>query len=86
MRLLGIDVHVSPSIGIALYPRDGATIDTLLAHADAAMYYAKERGLLDAIGEWVLHEACRQGRIWQQRGPRALRIAVTASAKQPCAA
>ncbi len=38
MRLLGIDVHVSPSIGIAFYPHDGATVDTLLAHADAAMY------------------------------------------------
>ncbi|MGB6489276.1 MAG: EAL domain-containing protein [Steroidobacteraceae bacterium] len=161
MRLLGIDVHVSPSIGIALYPHDGATIDTLLAHADAAMYHAKERGrnsvecytesmgsvtqervkleselhealrggqfelhyqpkvdtatgrinsaealirwrhpqrgllppaefipvaeecgLLDAIGEWVLHEACRQGRVWQQCGPRALRIAVNLAPSQ----
>ncbi len=161
MRLLGIDVHVSPSIGIAFYPRDGATIDTLLAHADAAMYYAKERGrnsvecytesmgsvtqervkleselhealrsrqfelhyqpkvdtatghinsaealirwrhpqrglllpaefipvaeecgLLDAIGEWVLHEACRQASIWQQRGPRAMRVAVNLAPSQ----
>ena len=160
-RLLGIDVHVSPSIGIAFYPRDGATIDALLAHADAAMYHAKERrrnnvqcytesmgtvtqervkleselhealrggqfelhyqpkvdtatgrinsaealirwrhperglllpaefipvadecGLLDAIGEWVLYEACRQGSIWQQRGPRALRVAVNLAPSQ----
>jgi diguanylate cyclase (GGDEF)-like protein len=161
MRLLGIDVHVSPSIGIAFYPRDGTTIDALLAHADAAMYYAKERGrnnvecytesmggvtpervkleselhealrdgqfelhyqpkvdtatgrinsaealirwrhpqrglllpaefipvaeecgLLDAIGEWVLLEASRQGRLWQQRGPRALRVAVNLAPSQ----
>ena len=161
MRLLGIDVHVSPSIGIAFYPRDGATIDALLAHADAAMYHAKERGrnnvqcytetmgtvtqervkleselhdalrggqfelhyqpkvdtasgrinsaealirwrhprrgvllpaefmpvadecgLLDAIGEWVLCEACRQGRIWQQSGPRPLRVAVNLAPSQ----
>ncbi|MFZ0499168.1 MAG: EAL domain-containing protein [Steroidobacteraceae bacterium] len=161
MRLLGIDVHVSPSIGIAYYPGDGSTSDTLLAHADAAMYAAKERGrnnvqcytesmgsvtqervkleselhaalrggqfelhyqpkvdtatgrissaealirwrhpqrglllpgefmpvaetcgLLDAIGEWVLFEACRQGRIWQRRGPRALRVAVNLAPSQ----
>src|SRR6202050_1506157 len=161
MRLLGIDVHVSPSIGIAFFPSDGASVDALLAHADAAMYHAKERGrnnvqcytesmgtvthervkpeselhealsggqfelhyqpkvdtatgrinsaealirwrhprrglllpdefipvadecgLLDAIGEWVLCEACRQGRIWQQRGPRALRVAVDLAPSQ----
>jgi diguanylate cyclase len=161
MRLLGIDVHVSPSIGIAFYPGDGTNVDTLLAHADAAMYNAKERGrnnlqcyaesmgtvtqervkfeselhealragqfelhyqpkvdtatgrinsaealirwrhpkrglllpaefipvadecgLLDAIGEWVLGEACRQGRIWQLDGPRALRVAVNLAPSQ----
>jgi len=161
MRLLGLDVHVSPSIGIAVYPADGVTTDTLLAHADAAMYCAKERGrnnvqcytesmgtvtqervkleselhealrtgqfelhyqpkvdtatgrinsaealirwrhplrglllpaefmpvaeacgLLDAIGEWVLCEACRQGAIWQLRGPRPLRIAVNLAPSQ----
>jgi diguanylate cyclase (GGDEF)-like protein len=161
MRLFGIDVHVSPSIGIALYPRDGATVDTLVAHADAAMYHAKklgrnnvqcytesmsavthervkleselhealrtrqfelhyqpkvdtatglinsaealirwrhpqrgllqpadfmpiadECGLLDAIGEWVLCEACRQARIWQQTGPRAVRVAVNLAPSQ----
>jgi diguanylate cyclase len=160
-RLLGIDVHVSPSIGIAFYPHGGSTVDKLLAHADAAMYHAKERGrnnvqcytesmgsvtqervkleselhealtggqfelhyqpkidtatgrinsaealirwrhpqrglllpaefipvadecgLLDAIGEWVLGEACRQGRLWQQHGPRALRIAVNLAPSQ----
>ncbi|TLY90156.1 MAG: diguanylate cyclase, partial [Gammaproteobacteria bacterium] len=44
IQLLGIDVHSSPSIGIAFYPRDGVTVDSLLARADAAMYSAKERG------------------------------------------
>jgi len=161
IRLLGIDVHISPSIGAAFYPRDGASVDALLARADAAMYSAKERGrnnvqcyadgmttltqervvlesdlhvalqkgefelhyqpkvdtatgrinsaealirwrhpqrglvppgefipvaedcgLLDAIGEWVLSEACRQAQAWQQQGLRPLRVAVNLAPSQ----
>ncbi|MGB6604826.1 MAG: EAL domain-containing protein [Steroidobacteraceae bacterium] len=161
IRLLGIDVHVSPSIGIAFYPKDGTTVDTLLARADAAMYTAKERGrnnvqcyatgmntvtqervklesalhealrtgqfelhyqpkvetstgrinsaealirwrhpqrgllppsdfipiaeecgLLDSIGEWVLFEACRQAKAWQESGLRPLRVAVNLAPSQ----
>jgi diguanylate cyclase len=44
VRIAGIQIHTSPSIGIAFYPGDATTIDTLLAHADSAMYYAKQRG------------------------------------------
>jgi diguanylate cyclase len=161
MRLLGIDVHISPSIGVAFYPRDAQSVDTLLARADAAMYSAKERGrnnvqcyaegmntmtqervkfeselhaalqqrqfelhyqpkvdtatgrinsvealirwrhpqrglllpndfigiaeecgLLDAIGEWVVHEACRQAKVWQRDGLRPLRVAVNLAPSQ----
>jgi len=37
-------VHISGSIGIALFPDDGTDADTLLMHADMAMYRAKETG------------------------------------------
>jgi diguanylate cyclase (GGDEF)-like protein len=37
----GVPVHVGGSVGFALYPEHGEDIDTLLAHADAAMYQAK---------------------------------------------
>jgi diguanylate cyclase (GGDEF)-like protein len=161
IRLLGIDVHVSPSIGVAFFPRDGTSVETLLARADAAMYCAKDRGrnnvqcfeegmtavtqdrvklesdlhealragqfelhyqpkvdtasgrinsaealirwrhpqrglvppndfiaiadecgLLDAIGEWVLFEACRQAKAWQHEGLRPLRVAVNLAPSQ----
>ena len=160
-RLLGIDVHISASIGVAFYPQDGASVDTLLARADAAMYSAKERGrntlqcyaegmstmtqdrvkfeselhaalrngqfelhyqpkvdtltgwvnsaealirwrhpqrglvppnefisiadecgLLDAIGEWVLFEACRQAKAWQSEGLPSVRVAVNLAPSQ----
>jgi diguanylate cyclase (GGDEF)-like protein len=161
VRIAGIDVHASPSIGIALYPEDGASIEALLAHADAAMYAAKhqgrgsvrrympgmhagtedrvqmeselhqaielkqfelhyqpkvdtrtgvvrsaealirwvhpsrglvspadfiplaeECGLIGAIGGWVIREACRQARAWQEEGVPPLRISVNLSASQ----
>ena len=37
-------LHVSSSIGIALYPDDGEDAETLVKNADAALYRAKERG------------------------------------------
>jgi diguanylate cyclase (GGDEF)-like protein/PAS domain S-box-containing protein len=43
-RLGEREVYVTASVGIAIYPRDGADVDTLLMNADAAMYRAKENG------------------------------------------
>ncbi len=43
--LLGIaTVRVSASIGVTIFPADDADPDTLLRHADQAMYQAKEAG------------------------------------------
>jgi len=154
-------LHITSSIGIALYPQDGQDMTTLMQHADAAMYQAKaqgrnsvrfytldlsaaassrlllenslhhaldrhelmlhyqpqvdvatgsiiqvealvrwqhpdmgmvsphmfiplaeENGLILAIGEWVLTQACRQLVTWHRQGHAHLRVAVNLSARQ----
>jgi len=161
VRIAQVDVHTSPSIGIAFYPQDGKTIEALIAHADAAMYCAKQRGrgcvqcfegdmgagldnrvqlesdlheaialkqfelyyqpkvhtntgavrsaealirwvhpergvitpdafiplaedcgLIGAIGEWVVQEACRQARAWRLAGLAPMRVSVNLSPSQ----
>ena len=161
VRIAAIDIHTSPSIGIAMYPDDGTTTQALLARADAAMYSAKQNGrgnfrryspgmhagtedrvqlesdlhsalnlnqlalyyqpkvdtrtgevrsaealirwlhptrgvvspadfiplaeecgLIGAIGAWVIREACRQARTWQNEGVPPLRVSVNLAASQ----
>jgi diguanylate cyclase (GGDEF)-like protein/PAS domain S-box-containing protein len=43
---------------------------------------AENMGLIDEIGTWVLHEACRQCRHWHDLGLPPVRIAVNVSALQ----
>jgi len=44
MMIEGEEIAVSASLGIALYPLDGDSVEELLKNADAAMYHAKESG------------------------------------------
>ncbi|MGB3205140.1 MAG: EAL domain-containing protein [Crinalium sp.] len=154
-------LHISTSIGIAVYPEDGDNAQTLLINADAALYSAKangrnnyqfylpemnsqassllnletllhraieheefiiyyqpqvslktgkvtgmealvrwqqpelglvppnkfiplaeENGLIVAIGEWVLRNACAQTKAWHEAGYSGLRIGVNLSPRQ----
>jgi diguanylate cyclase (GGDEF)-like protein/PAS domain S-box-containing protein len=157
----GRSLHISPSIGICLYPEDGADVETLMRNADAAMYHAKasgrnnyqfftqrmnqaaslhfelesnlrtalangefelfyqpimgaatrgvhalevllrwrrpgtglvlpdhfiplleETGLIVAVGEWVLRNACEQSMAWRRAGLPAVPLAINLSARQ----
>ena len=51
---------------------------------DKFIELAEKTGLIIAIGEWVLNEACRQMREWYVQGYTDWRIAVNLSALQFC--
>lgn len=42
--LNGHEVSATTSLGISIYPVDGKDAETLLQHADSAMYHAKDKG------------------------------------------
>ncbi|MET0291114.1 MAG: EAL domain-containing protein [Steroidobacteraceae bacterium] len=44
MLVAGVELQISSSLGVAMFPADGREGATLLKHADAAMYHAKNGG------------------------------------------
>ncbi|MCG8668429.1 MAG: EAL domain-containing protein [Pseudomonadales bacterium] len=49
---------------------------------DTFIPIAESTGLILAIGEWVIEEACRQAKIWVEQGFDDIYIAINLSAKQ----
>ncbi|MFZ5594293.1 MAG: putative bifunctional diguanylate cyclase/phosphodiesterase [Pseudomonadota bacterium] len=43
---------------------------------------AEETGMIVQIGEWVLHTACAQNKVWQEAGLAPVRMAVNLSVRQ----
>lgn len=43
---------------------------------------AEEIGLIVPIGEWVLRQACKQNKLWQQSGLPPIRVAVNVTTQQ----
>ena len=44
LQQLDKTLHITVSIGVAVYPRDGATAADLISRADTALYFAKKNG------------------------------------------
>jgi diguanylate cyclase (GGDEF)-like protein len=47
------DVSISGSVGAALYPRHGTTLEDLMHAADVAMYEAKTTGVVHRLAETI---------------------------------
>jgi diguanylate cyclase (GGDEF)-like protein len=69
--------NVTCSIGIALYPNDGASMDELLRHADASMHEAKAAGR----GNFRFHRHQPQG----EEGQRLTRLRLDHAMRQALA-
>jgi diguanylate cyclase (GGDEF)-like protein len=68
-RIVGRQIPITASAGIALYPQDGATVEEVLANADIAMHQAKESGrnrvhLYARETDWERFESLLR---WEQR-------------------
>lgn len=44
LNINNLELNMTCSVGVAVYPNDGDTVGTLIQHADIAMYRAKELG------------------------------------------
>lgn len=58
------------------HPSDG------LVMPDKFIKIAEQRGLIGPLGQWVMHEACRQNKQWQDQGLGLFSIAVNLSPLQ----
>ncbi|HEX5079069.1 MAG TPA: GGDEF domain-containing protein [Geminicoccaceae bacterium] len=64
--IAGNEIEPGASLGMTVYPDDPGSLDELIAHADRALYAAKQRGR----GNWMrFDETARRGRA---EGPRRL--------------
>lgn len=82
------EVYYQPQVHIATGQIIGAEALVRWNDPDRGMIFpsvfipiAEDTGLIGAIGEWVLNETCRQGKIWLDSGHR-LTLAVNLSAHQ----
>ena len=76
-----VDLETRSITGIEALVRWQHT-EQVLIQPSGFISLAEYSGLILPIGEWVLYEACRQLKAWQNAGLPSMRVAVNVSARQ----
>ena len=89
LQLGQLELHYQPKVDVLTGAVGSAEALVRWRHPDRGLVppadfipIAEECGLIGAIGEWVMREACRQARAWQDAGLPCVRIAVNLSPTQ----
>lgn len=84
-----LELHYQPKVDVRTGHIEGAEALIRWRHPQKGLVapgsfipLAEETGLIVAVGEWVLREACRQMRAWEATAVGRLRVAVNVSAQQ----
>ena len=83
------ELHYQPQLNAASRDMSGVEVLIRWRHPQLGLIpplrfipLAEETGLIKPIGDWVLQEACRQLKAWDQAGLYVPRVAVNLSARQ----
>jgi len=74
VEIEGRELHITASVGIALYPEHGKDADTLMRNADLAMYSAKQLGrnrhqmYVEHMSEQVQQQVQLEDEMWRALG------------------
>jgi diguanylate cyclase (GGDEF)-like protein len=84
-----LELHYQPKVGVSSGSVIGMEALVRWRHPQRGLIspvefipLAEETALIIPLGQWVLREACRQNKAWQDQGLRPLRIAVNISGAQ----
>ena len=76
-----IDLRSGRISGVEALLRWRESADRLMAPANFVPL-AEERGMIEELGNWVLHAACGQAKAWREAGLPDLQIAINLSPRQ----